>query len=270
MTSDLDLLPNHVKKELHFTGGVIRRKASGQQVKRIQEWLCHHKIRTGVDGKFGPATARCVKEFQSKNSLSETGGVNKTTWEHLTRPMRDAIARPANLPSTRMARAVAIVARQHLKQHPIEIGGANRGPWVRLYCSGNDGKDWAWCAGFVSFLMHQAYKYAGASAPIKGSVSCDTLAAQAKNAGLFVPATKVINGSFPWSDFGGCNIFLRRRTSTDWTHTGFSFGMAGSGRDIVFDTIEGNTNDEGSREGYEACERRRSLQNSNYDFVRFP
>ncbi len=269
MTTDIDLLPRHVARELEFSGAQIKRGSPGKRVRRVQEWLCHHKIRTGVDGKFGPATTRCVKAFQRKRSLNETGRVDRATWDALTKPMRDAVARPSGLSANRTARAVATVAKQHLKQHPIEIGGPNEGPWVRLYCDGNDGRDWAWCAGFVSFIMHQAHIFAGANAPIRGSVSCDTLAAQAREAGLFVPCTDVTRGRFVWSDFGGCGIFLKRRTPTDWVHAGFAMGMSGEGTDTVVDTIEGNTNDEGSREGYEACERTRSLQRKNYDFVRF-
>jgi hypothetical protein len=269
MTTDFDLLPKHARKELDFGRSVFGRGASGLRVKRVQEWLCHHKIRTGVDGKFGPATARCVDEFQHKKSKNRTGKVDRATWEVLTQPLRDALARPATSSSGRVSRKVASIAKRHLKQHPIEIGGPNQGPWVRLYCEGNDGPDWAWCAGFVSYIMHQAYIFAGAQAPIRGSVSCDTLAAQAKEAGLFIPATEVVSGRVTWSDFGGCAIFLKRRTPTDWVHAGFALGMSGQGRDIVFSTIEGNTNDEGSREGYEACERKRSLQRSNYDFIRF-
>jgi len=36
----------------------------------------------------------------------------------------------------------------------------------------------------------------------------------------------------------------------------------------LYSTLEGNTNDEGSRDGYEACERRRNLLNGKYSIIK--
>ena len=47
------------------------------------------------------------------------------------------------------------------------------------------------------------------------------------------------------------SIFLRRRIAGDWTHTGIVIKATPD----AFMTIEGNTNDMGSREGYEVCRR---------------
>ena len=55
-----------------------------------------------------------------------------------------------------------------------------------------------------------------------------------------------------------------RNTATDWTHTGFAHGPSAE----VFSTIEGNTNDDGSNNGYEVCARTRSLPKK--DFIRLP
>ena len=52
---------------------------------------------------------------------------------------------------------------------------------MRLYTQGHEGAPWAWCAGFVSFLMRQAAETLGLDPPIRGSVSCDSLAAQARD-----------------------------------------------------------------------------------------
>ena len=57
-------------------------------------------------------------------------------------------------------------------------------------------------------------------------------------------------------------VFLVRRTSNDWMHTGFAF----NGADTVFETIEGNTNDGGSANGFEVTTRHRST--GSKDFVR--
>lgn len=267
MTINFDKVPRYIQRELDDGAPVVKRGASGQRVRRIQEWLNYHQCKTQIDGAYGPATAACVSAFQQKKRLSMSGRVEKTTWSALVAPLRDALKPPANVSRLSSEQAVRKVARQHLKQHPIEIGGQNRGPWVRLYCEGNDGPDWAWCAGFASLILLQAHFYLDRKPPLKGSVSCDTLAAQAKTAGRFVGESEITRGSFAWSDFGGACIFLKRRTPTDWVHTGFSLDATGPARETVFTTIEGNTNDEGSREGYEACERRRSVVGSHYDFI---
>ncbi|MEJ2258733.1 MAG: peptidoglycan-binding domain-containing protein [Woeseiaceae bacterium] len=242
--------------------------AKNLTVKRIQEWLNYHQFRTGVDSDFGPATAECIRDFQAANGVATSGKVTAETWKLLVKPMRDALEVP-DIAELSAPEAVLAVAERHITRHPIEIGGPNCGPWVRLYCKGNDGLSWAWCAGFVTLVMQQAYFYRQEKPPIEGSVSCDSLAAQAKRANLFVSRSDLSSGRTDWDALGACCIFLRRRTTTDWTHTGFAMSGHGQGRQIVFSTIEGNTNDEGSREGFEACRRTRSLNSSHYDFIRF-
>ena len=60
------------------------------------------------------------------------------------------------------------------------------------------------------------------------------------------------------------DVFLLVKTSHDWTHTGIVTALEGS----WIHTIEGNTNDEGSREGYEVCKRMRNLKNGNIDLFK--
>jgi hypothetical protein len=155
---------------------------------------------------------------------------------------------------------VRAVAEQHLREHPIELGGANSGPWVRAYMDGHQGPAWPWCAGFVTFVLKQAALIHGSAAPIQGSVSCDVLQAQAEKKGRYVAGSSI--GSLGSAGLGECCIFLVRNTATDWTHTGFAMDM----KNDSFATIEGNTNDEGSREGYEVCNRVRGK--SDKDFIK--
>jgi hypothetical protein len=58
----------------------------------------------------------------------------------------------------------AAYAKQHIKNHPPEAGGDNRGPWVRSYL-GWHGKDARWCAGFVCFALEQAAFTLGVKTP---------------------------------------------------------------------------------------------------------
>jgi Putative peptidoglycan binding domain len=255
--------PSHVVKELTFPGPV-QNGAGGMIAKRVQEWVTFHGFATPVDGDFGPATETCVRQFQTAKGLSSTGIVDAPTWTALVEPLDKALRMPDVSSGDTLADVILEVAKQHLAEHPIEIGGNNRGVWVRVYMGGNQGSQWLWCAGFVTFIMKQACMALERQVPIPGSYSCDSLAYQAKEAGLFVRGTDIENENVLWPDLGASQIFLVRHTSTDWTHTGFSF--EGSG--LTYSTVEGNTNDEGSGEGYEVCQRTRSV--AKKDFIRLP
>jgi hypothetical protein len=165
-----------------------------------------------------------------------------------------AVLQQRLLASVSVEAAVLEYAAAHLDAHPLEIGGQNRGPWVRLYMEGHEGTPWPWCAGFVTFVLSQAVQSLETMMPIAGSISCDTLAAQAREAGLFLPEEEARGSLRPGS------IFLIRRTESDWTHAGLVTDV----QDGVFDTIEGNTNDDGSREGFEVCARSRGFANTDF------
>lgn len=267
MAINFNRVPAYVRKEIEPPKRMLKAGSKGMSVQRVQEWLQFHEFSTAIDSDFGPATAACLREFQSENGLKVTGTVNKATWNVLVDPMLKSLTEPAIRQRDSAVATVESVAGQHLAQTPIEIGGPNCGPWVRLYCGGHDGAEWAWCAGFVTLILQQAYFYRSEKVPLPGSVSCDTIAAQAKSAGLFVSGRSIHNQKSDWADFGGACIFLLRRTDTDWVHTGFATEATRTNDGIVFKTIEGNTNNNGSREGFKATSRTRALSGANYDFV---
>ena len=230
----------------------LQRGSKDGQVKLVQEWLSLHGENVGIDGDFGPATQSAVKDFQNKAALAATGIVDMHTFERLVAPMLAALQPiPANGQS--LGALVVAYAQQHLTQHPREVGGQNSGPWVRLYMDGHEGTPWAWCAGFACFCLKKAGDTLGTQIPIKASFSCDELAASAKQHGLFVDHIKAGPGSF----------FLVRKSPTDWTHTGIIVSTAGE----TFRTIEGNTNDDGSREGYEVCARTRAYGKTDFILI---
>ncbi len=268
MAMNFDRVPSYVKKEIAPPKNVVRSGASGIAVKRIQEWLQFHEFSTAIDGQYGPATASCVKDFQNEMGLSKTGTVNKSTWETLVGPLTRSLSEPVIEGNEDAALTVKRVAEQHLAQGPIEIGGPNCGPWVRVYCAGNDGPEWAWCAGFVTLIMQQAYFYRGEKVPISGSVSCDTIAAQAQLSDRFVTGKSIKTGKRKWADVGGPCFFLLKRTDNNWVHTGLVTDAQSTSNGMIFQTIEGNTNNNGSREGFKATFRKRSLAGADYDFVR--
>lgn len=226
----------------------------GPAVKRLQEWLNLRGYGLSIDSDYGRVTADAVRRFQVAKRLSPTGRANERTFAKLVEPMR-AVLRQGRR-SRSVNAGVLTYAKAHLAQNPREVGGPNRGPWVRLYMKGAE--DLPWCAGFVSFVLGQAVESVQAAMPIAGSFSCDALAAQAKQANLFVaernPRPAIPSGS----------IFLVRRTETDWTHTGF----VAEAQTEFFRTIEGNTNDDGVREGYEVCTLTRGYAAKDFEIGR--
>lgn len=238
--------------ELAFVGE-LSKGDNGRSVKVLQEWLNFHKCGTSIDADFGVATELALLKFQTLNGLPTTGTLDKDTWNKLTLPMSKALAPLAFPPTTTLSQAVLEFAKQHLAQHPVELGGDNCGAWVRLYMNGHEGEAWKWCAGFVTFILKQACEALQQQLPINGGYGVDQLAQQAKQDNRFYSGD-----GMSWVNLGRCQIFLIRskdNPNDDWIHTGFSF----DGNGPLFSTIEGNTNDEGSSNGYEVAERARSI-----------
>jgi hypothetical protein len=190
--------------------------------------------------------------------LQAGGVVNGTTFTALVAPIVAAVA-PIDPGSRGLGALTVACARQHLAQSPREVGGENMGPWVRLYMKGNEGTEWAWCAGFVGYLLRQAGRALGAAVPLPYTFSCDSLASAARDAGLFLDGRK---GVSPGQITAG-SLFLVRRTPLDWVHT----GLVLSAGPTAFDTIEGNTNDSGDREGYEVCRRTRGYDGKDFILI---
>lgn len=207
----------------------LKRGSAGPDAKILQEWLTLGGYPVTIDGDFGPATERALR------GRFERVQVDARMQYTLVEGMNDALAATGS---------IVEVARTHLAQHPREVGGPNRGPWCRLY-SGDSGEGRPWCGDFVTFVVKQAKVDASGLSP-----SCDVIASRAKAAGRLSSVPTV----------GG--VFLVRSAPGDWTHTGI---VTGAGPGWVT-TIEGNTNDQGSREGFEVCARTRGV--GKLDFVR--
>ncbi len=235
-----------------------KRGDQGVKVRLIQEWLCLDGFQVVIDGAFGPATEGAVRQYQTKSGIGVDAIVGDATFQQLVLPMTRALA-PILLGAASLGAMVASYAKQHLAQTPREVGGQNRGPWVRLYMNGHDGAEWPWCAGFASFMLTQACTNMSVPVPVTPSVSCDSLAASAKQNGRFVGETELTDRArlTPGS------LFLNRRTATDWVHTGVVLDAQAE----LFQTIEGNTNDDGSREGYEVCQRVRGYAGKDFILI---
>lgn len=226
-------------------------------VTRIQEWLCLNGQKIKIDGDFGVATEVATSNFQKNSGLVQTGKVDPLTFEKLVFPLSSMIN--ATVVNTGdLLGAVVELSLKYLEVHPVEAGGQNSGPWVRYFMDGYQGEAWPWCAGFDTLIVKQASRLTGIKTLLPRTYSCDVLGSWAKTNGKFVSGT---SGNL--SSVKPGHLFLVRKSANDWQHTGIVIDM--QPEHCV--TIEGNTNDEGSREGYEVCRRIRSF--SNLDFVAY-
>jgi len=157
---------------------------------------------------------------------------------------------------------IVSIAKAHLMQRPFELvikHQANSGPWVRSYMDGNDGQNWKWCMGFVQSIIDQAASQIGKNfkdlMPL--SYSCEGIAEYAKGKGYFISNQNVRNR--PESVQPG-DFFLRHQGAT-WVHTGLIIAIKGN----IFETIEGNTNTDGSSNGNGVYQRTRNFQKDILD-----
>jgi len=226
----------------------------GKEVKEVQEWLNLHGISLAIDGDFGPATQYGVMQFNIHNNLSVEGIVTTETIDHLIHPMYMATNKCLFEKDETISDRVVEYAEKHLNQHPKEVGGENRGPWVRLYMDGYEGNNWPWCAGFVCYVLNQACG-SEFEMPFIKSFSVDAIVKSAMirnkfNRGVDTVYRKIVPGSF----------WVLRKEWGDWTH----IGIVIEAKENVFIAIEGNTNDQGSREGIEVAKRIRGYKGKDF------
>jgi len=119
---------------------------------------------------------------------------------------------------------------------------------------GKQGRDWPWCAGFVSFLLRQTAFFLDAELPVNVSYSSSILAADARKKGRLVSFEEVPESS--------AAIFLVRGGKTGYRHTGVAVELDHTAG--TFSTVEGNSNLAGSSEGKEVCSLVRAAQGKDF------
>jgi predicted chitinase len=66
-----------------YPGTTLRQGSKGANVQAVQQRLSDLGYSLGVDGNFGPGTAKAVVAFQQKNGLGNDGVVGPKTWATL-------------------------------------------------------------------------------------------------------------------------------------------------------------------------------------------
>lgn len=260
----------HYLKELVISNSQKRKGSNNSKndILKIQSWLCLYALQnplagtsTGIDGDFGPATESAVKKFQKAQKLQETGIVDVALFGQLSMPLGKAFTTLAKAKNIRDA--IVEIARNHLAQKAFEqqiFGQNNSGPWVRSYMDGHEGEPWFWCAGFVQAIIDQATSQFNKNFKVLMPLtySCDTLALTAKQKKCFIKNADIKTN--PNLVKPG-DIFLVQKSTNDWIHTGIVTAV----QNDIFETIEGNTNNDGSNNGNGVYARTRNFRKSKLD-----
>jgi hypothetical protein len=219
---------------------VLRRGSRGAEVRRLQTLLNAPGQSLGVDGGFGHATEAAVRAFQRAHNLNPDGVVGPATWRALlgnspaANPQYPAgpqeqlaeIARPfigaTEAPGNRMGTDPRM--RQIFEADSLAPGGVTDG--------------YPWCCAFVSLCTQRLIAgnpvYHGVRPPVTPSVSVfRTQWAPSRNCLIFAPSDAAHS-----PHKGDIVVFT-------FSHIGI-VDVAGNGQ---VRTIEGNTNEAGSREG---------------------
>ena len=246
-------------------GGATNNK---KDVAKIQCWLNLYAQQnpasgtsTGIDGDFGSATEAAVTAFQKAKKLPQTGKVDAAVFAALCQPMTDAFT---TVPKGKTLRDLIVsTAAIHLASKPFELsvnGQTNSGPWVRAYMDGNEGEPWFWCMGFVQTILDQAATVQGKDfrSLMPLTYSCDVVGATGLHKGLLKRNAEIRKDA---SGVKPGDLFLVQKSPNDWFHTGLIIGINGS----VFETVEGNTNNDGSHNGNGVYRRQRNFMQSKLD-----
>jgi len=150
---------------------VLRRGSTGVAVRELQAILSELDYPVSVTGEFDSATERAVKAFQAKHvdkhqqPLTVDGAVGPLTWWALENPRPYAtggdiafdVLPPMEHGESPLGRAALKIAIAELKAGAGEVGGNNKGLWVRKYMEPAGLSDgYPWCAAFVSWCFLQA------------------------------------------------------------------------------------------------------------------
>jgi lysozyme family protein len=267
-----------------FPGVVVRLNHPNPAVvmllqRRLNQLGCSAKIDAkgntvplDVDGDFGTLTAASVKLFQARSldadgkPLSVDGAVGRTTWGAL---FRDAPVPPLvpSAPPTDLLRRVVEVAASEEQQHVREVPlGSNRGPRVDQYlrAAGIDPTtgSYPWCASFVVWCFDSAARALGVASPVPRTAGVHDMWQKAGRAGFRrIPYDAAI--ADPSQVQPGHVFFID--TGEGHGHTGLVVGRSG----IDLQTIEGNTNELGGREGIGVFARTRPVRQATLGFVEF-
>jgi len=226
-----------------------------------------------TDGDFGGITEEAMIEFQMQNldalgnPLQVDGKVGMVTWEALFEDDGVAVVRSEPKRDRRsqfMTSALAIaLAEDGVREVPTN---SNKGPRIETYLAsvGLEG-GYSWCAAFAYWCIREAAEQAGLDdVPFTRTAWTPSIWTWARREASFVHPDEVADGK-RLLDLG--SLFLLHGTVNGKArvkHVGFVLSAEGA----MVNTVEGNTNKRGSREGGGVYQLTRKL-GSIYRFVTY-
>ena len=183
----------------------IKKGSQGAAVTELQNILRELDYNILVTGIFDTATYKAVRNFQSRHldkhniPLEVDGEVGEITWWALQNPRNkvqggaiDYGAIPASsFGGSTIGRTALKFAIEELNAGAGEVGGNNKGPWVKKYLQPvglSEGN--SWCAAFISWCFLQAAGGDKKSMPFKYSAGARNIYNQLKQKGFIYDAVK--------------------------------------------------------------------------------
>lgn len=242
---------------------VLRRGARGPAVRRLQELLNSLKVsRLALvpDGHFGGLTHDAVVALQSSKRLPATGVVDAATWKAIETDPRAAFSYDYRVgPQEGLADiAAAYIGATETGENRMGSDARMREIFAADDLAPNGVTDgYAWCCALVSLcvqrLLAQSPMFPNVQAPrVAGVTAFRTRWAPQQNCLIAAPGDRFLphKGDIVVYNFSHIGIVERGGTG-------------------VIQTIEGNTNEQGSREGT-TCRRKERTQAQVRCFIRLP
>lgn len=246
----------------------LRKGSTGGSVEQLQRLLnkCNKSTVIRVDGDFGIATLNAVKHFQQRKKLVVDGIVGPETWRTLLLEGQSNIVKaqtnsaatpsPQGLLADIAARYIGVKETGNNKAGDNKTLQAIFKSDSLMVNGGTDG--YPWCAAFVSFCVQKLLNYSPFFStiipPREASVSRFLNIWAKNNNCLIFP----VNSALFTPQKGDIVVFT-------FSHIGVVESVNGR----IITTIEGNTNDAGSREG-SVVARKVRLNSIIKSYIRLP
>lgn len=213
---------------------ILKIDSTGEAVKEVQEILAGRGYTVGekgVDSIYGEQTKRAVESFQRSNKIRVDGEVGPDTMRllRIVSGKAEIEPTPTQASSELVAEVLKVAAKQvGVKENPRN---SNRGKEVESYLASIGlGGGYAWCMAFVYWCTKEAAQKLETTNPLFKTGGVLNQWNQRKNLQVTRPKAG--------------DVFIMQ-FKDGAGHTGFVTKVEGQ----YIHTIEGNTNNAGSREG---------------------